>query len=588
MTLTTSTASAVDTGVCVPSPHGVNEVLGASLAGEGENVHLWFSAVTADGRWRIYHTVSADSSAAWSLPTAVAGLTPAGGSDRALLPSVLRRPDGWWMWYAGHDRRGRGVHVGRSVDGRTWQRRGVAVDRGEPGSADADGVNCPAVVEATDGTLVMAYGAANSRGIAAAVSRDGIAWRKIGPILHLRLDGPDSRRVWYPMWLPTGPDTADLLYAGQDDHGRWSILTAGRVDLALLAARPTPLPLTSAVDAVLTHIRAAVTANYLVEPDYHRPAPVYRSPDGRVEQLRPSTSPVFAVREGHGRPARVVKLGRDRASVEREFSGLQALARHYPVPAATLHYRRGQAALVMEHLDGIPLARLAGTDPDRFEAVLDDVAARLAAAAQATLLPASGVDGPSDHTEETPAVLAAWAAELATRLRPWARFRLTLDGEPLDFTLADLIDFTHRRLAQPPAWVVHASGDPHLNNILVAREGQRWWLLDCEYAGLHDLEYLLAKLVTSCFKHTGLLTAQATTRRDCLHLTANVGHPVARRVLTTPWLLDRFARLPVDRERLAAHLLPLLYFRFTTSDGRPPAFGVTALVLAAGTILGER
>ncbi|MBX7266244.1 hypothetical protein KIF24_09585 [Micromonospora sp. Llam7] len=571
----------------MPAPFGVKEVLGASLACDGEVVHLWFSAVIGDGRWRIYYTASADSGA-WSPPAAVAGLTLAGGSEPALLPSVLRRPDGWWMWHAGNNGRGRRVHVARSVDGRAWQRCGTAVDHGEPGSADVDGADCPSVVEAADGTLVMAYGAANSRSIAAAVSRDGIVWRKLGPVLHRRLDGPDSRRVWYPVWLPTGPDTADLLYSGQDDHGRWSILTAGRVDLALLAARPTPLPLTSAAGAALTHIRAAVTSDYLVEPDYHLPALVYRSPDGRVEQLRPSTSPVFAVRDGHGWPAGVVKLGRDRAGVEREFSGLQALARYYPVPAATLHYRRGQAALVMEHLDGIPLARLAGTDPDRFERVLDDVATCLATAARATLLPADQVDGAPDHTEEAPAVLAGWAAALATRLRPWAHLRLTLDGYPLDFTLADLIDLTHRRLAQPPAWVVHASGDPHLNNILVAREGRRWWLLDCEYAGLHDLEYLLAKLVTSCFKHTGLLTTQATTRRDCLNLTADVEHPVARRLLTTPWLLDRLARLPVDRERLAAHLLPLLYFRFTTSDGRPPAFGVTALVLAAGMILGER
>ncbi len=316
MTLTTFTASAVDSGVRVPAPPGVDEVLGASLASEGEHLHLWFSAGTADGRWGIYHTVSADG-AAWSPPAVVAGLTAAGGNDRVLLASVLRRGNEWWMWYAGHDRRGRGLHVARSVDGRAWQHGGMAVDRGEPGSADADGVDCPAVVEAADGTLVMAYGAADSRSIAAAVSRDGIVWRKLGPILHRRLDGPDSRRVWYPVWLSTGPGIADLFYAGQDDHSRWSILTAGRVDLTLLAALPTPLPMTSAVDAALTHIRTAVPADYLVEPDYHRPAPVYRSPDGRVEQLRPSTSPVFAVRDGHGRPAGVLKLGRNRASVER-------------------------------------------------------------------------------------------------------------------------------------------------------------------------------------------------------------------------------------------------------------------------------
>ncbi|MEN3616073.1 phosphotransferase [Plantactinospora sp. ZYX-F-223] len=502
---------------------------------------------------------------------------------------MLRRPDGWWwMWYVCQDERGRRVHMARSVDGRAWHYRRMAVDLGEPGSADADGVDCPSVVATSDGTLVMAYGAGTSRSLAAAVSRDGVIWRKLGPILHRRLVGPDTGRVWYPAWLPTGSDVAELLYAGQDAHACWTILTAGQVALPLLAARPSPLPLTAAADAALTHIRAAVTDDYLVEPDYHRPPPVYRSPDGRVEQLRPSTSPVFTFRDGPGQPAGVVKLGRDRASAEREFSGQQALARYYPIPTATLHYQQGQAALVMEYLDGIPLAGLARTDPARFEAILADVAARLATTAGATLVPTQHLDGPPDHTEEAPAVLAGWAAELTARLRPWSRHRLTLDGEPLPFTLAGLLDLTHGRLAQPPTWVVHASGDPHLNNVHVARHGQRWWLLDCEYAGLHDLEYLLAKLLTSCFKHTGLLTATATTRHQSLHLDARIEHPVGQRLLTTPWLLGPFARLPTDRQRLAAHLLPLLNFRFTSYGDGPPAFGLTALVLAARLILNQQ
>ncbi|MDG4793057.1 phosphotransferase [Micromonospora sp. WMMD1082] len=585
--MTSTAASAVDAGVRMPIPPGVDAVPGASLASDGEDLHVWFSGVSAEGHRRLHHAVSADSGATWSPPNTVVGLEPLAG--QGLSPSVLRRRDGWWMWYVSHDSRGRRVFVARSDDGLVWQRLGVALDHGEPGSADADGVDCPAVVGTSGGSLVMAYGAGSSRSVAAAVSRDGVTWRKLGPILHRRLTGPDSRCIWYPVWLPNGPDTADLLYAGQDDRGRWSFLTTGRVDLAALATRPSPLPLAAAVDAAITHIRSAVTADYLAEPDYHRPALVYRSPDGRVEQLRPSTSPVFAVRDGHGHPAGVVKLGRDRASAEREFSGLQTLARFYPVPAATLHYRQGRAVLVMEHLDGVPLAGLAAADPDRFETVLGDIADHLATAAQATLMPACDLDGRPDHTEETPAVLAAWAAELVARLRPWARHRVTVDGDPLDVTLVDLFDLTHHKLRQPPLWVVDASGDLHLNNVLVARDGRRWWLIDCEYAGLHDLEYLLAKLITSCVKHTGLLTAHASATHDHLHLTTRLAHPLARRVLSMAWLLDRLAGLPVDRERLAAHLLPLLYFRFTPeNDADPPAFGLAALVLSADAILHRR
>lgn len=52
---------------------------------------------------------------------------------------------------------------------------------------------------------------------------------------------------------------------------RWSIRTTGPVDRSLLTARPSPLPVTAAADAVLAHIRSAFPADCLIGRDCDRP-----------------------------------------------------------------------------------------------------------------------------------------------------------------------------------------------------------------------------------------------------------------------------------------------------------------------------
>ncbi|MFJ8364184.1 hypothetical protein [Streptomyces sp. NPDC093984] len=70
----------------------------------------------------------------------------------------------------------------------------------------------------------------------------------------------------------------------------------------------------------------------------------FRSADGRLEQLRRSSTPVFTARTDDAGLV-VVKFGRGRLLVERERTGSQALRRHLPVPATTVHYRGEDAAL---------------------------------------------------------------------------------------------------------------------------------------------------------------------------------------------------------------------------------------------------
>ncbi|MDW6057919.1 methyltransferase domain-containing protein [Streptomyces sp. FXJ1.4098] len=569
----------------LPVPDGCDDVTGVSLAAHQDELHAYLSARPDGGAWAIYRTVSRDGGTTWTAPRLV--LAPgtekaALDSEHVLLPAVLHRGGAWWMWYAGRDGHHRRIHLATSTDGLSWQRHGVVVTTGPVGAPDAYAADCPAIAPTADGGLLMLYGAGTSRSLAAAHSRDGLTWRPLGTVLHRGgPDSPDSRYAFYPALLPEGADRIRLLYAGEDDQARWTVLDAGLLDAALLAERPAPLPLTDEIAAAVDRIRDEVPAPYWDSPnDCHAPAPAYASPDGVLTQLRPSSTPVFAARTAAGTV--VVKPSRGRAFAEREHTGLQALARHLPVPATALHYRGEEATLVAQALDGAPLRDLAVTDPGRFLSVLGEVSARLVHGSTATLTPCREDD--VDHSLQTPAVLSGWVEDLARRLRPWADHALHLNGSPTQLSCRSLIHLARRSLTpdSPGGWLVHASGDLHLGNVLVHPSEPRWWVIDAEFAGLHDLDQTLAKLAGSCLKHTGLLT-DAAVREDhgTLQVTCRLEETVGERLLGTPWLLDRFDGLPLDRARILGLLVPDLYFRLTRDKNAPAAEGLAALALAA-------
>lgn len=574
----------LDDGHLVPMPAGTVDATGACLVSEGTRLRLWFSARTQDGPWQIYQTVSCDGARTWCEPTLALAPDPAHGSTQGthvLLPAVLRRRDGWWMWHAGHDGEHRRIHLARSDDGLTWQRHHLALDLGPTGSCDAYAADCPAVTELPDGGLLMLYGAGTSRSLAAARSDNGLHWHKIGPVLHRgTADAPDTRYAFYPALLPTGHSTAELYYAGEDDTGRWQVMTAGTVDLALLAERPAPLELTAGIDQAVARLRDEVPATFWEEPDdCHADGGGFSSADGRLQQIRPASTPVFTARTDDAGTV-VVKFGRSRTLVEREHSGLQSLGRYLPVPTTSVHYTGEAAALIAQHIEGTRLAELAGADPERFREVLVDLTAHLVHCATATLT--AHATAAADHTRKTPAVATGWVEDLARQLRGIDDLPLHLNGTRLESTIGGLIHLARRHLPQP-RWLIHNTGDMHLNNVLVT--DSNWYLLDGEFTGLHDLDHVVATLLSSVLKHTRLLTGAHVVRRpDGLHLDAGLRGPLGPELLGTPWLLDRFDGLPVDPARVLAHLLPELYFRLTTTAPDPtepaPAAGLAALALA--------
>lgn len=566
----------------LPVPDGCDDVTGTSLVSHHDALHAYPSARPDGGAWAIYRSTSHDGGATWTRPHLV--LAPsddpqATDHEHVLLPSVLHRAGTWWMWYAGRDGHHRRIHLATSPDGQTWTRRGLAVTTGPAGAPDAYAADCPAVTPTPDGGLLMVYGAGTSRSLAAAHSTDGLTWRPLGVILNRGGPGtPDSRYAFYPALVPDAAGRVRLLYAGEDDAARWQILDAGLLDIALLAERPAPLPLDEKVDAAVARIRAEVPDRYWQPPhDCHAPAPAYASADGTITQFRPSSTPVFAARTPH--TTVIIKAGRGRVFTEREHTGLQALARHLPVPATALHYRGAEAMLISEAIDGVPLRDLAVTAPEQFVRVLKDLTARLVQSATATLTAYQEQD--ADYSLQTPAVLSGWVEDLARRMRPWWDHPLHLNGAPSQLTCGALIHLARRALT-PGGWLAYGTGDLHLDNVLVNASG-RWWVIDGEFAGLHDLDQQLAKLAGSCLKHTGLLTSAAVTaHHDALDITCELTGPLGNQLLSTSWLLSRFDGLPVHRGRVLGLLLPDLYFRLTRDDSVPAtAEGLAQLALAA-------
>jgi hypothetical protein len=201
------------------------------------------------------------------------------GLGNVYAPEIVRDGNRWRMYYGaqgrdGHDR----IQLAESLDGFTWNRRGVVLDCG-----DANHVNDPSVVRHGDGWW-MFYTVAETGErdeIAAATSRDGIAWEKRGTVFPR-----GTGAVW---------DSAKV--------GRPSVLLeSGRFRL-WYDGQPTPEAVASneLAKSVLAEGRAvgyAESADGLAWK--RRPEPVFREGAGAVQVAKEGGRHVMLIESGSG------------------------------------------------------------------------------------------------------------------------------------------------------------------------------------------------------------------------------------------------------------------------------------------------
>ncbi len=125
----------------------------------------------------IGRTEAAAGSFDWQRVATVLEASESWEEGRVGGPSVLRRNGAFELWYAGGD----GAGIGRAVssDGVHWSRQPSTPVLDPAESWELGGVRAPAVAQAPDGRLWMAYEAGDGSAVGVASSSDGIEWSRV-------------------------------------------------------------------------------------------------------------------------------------------------------------------------------------------------------------------------------------------------------------------------------------------------------------------------------------------------------------------------------------------------------------------------
>ncbi|MBI5831051.1 MAG: discoidin domain-containing protein [Armatimonadetes bacterium] len=179
-----------------------NPVLGGALGTcfdisvlrDGERYRMWFS-------WRPRKSIALVESkdgVHWSEPVIVLGPNPASGWEEDMnRPVVIRRADGYHMWFTGQAKGGSRIGYATSADGVTWRRATDKPVLAPEAAWEKVAVMCPHVLwdEATRQFRMWYSGGDQYEpdAIGYATSPDGIAWTRLpaNPIF-----AADPKRVW--------------------------------------------------------------------------------------------------------------------------------------------------------------------------------------------------------------------------------------------------------------------------------------------------------------------------------------------------------------------------------------------------------
>ncbi len=163
---------------------------------------------------------------------------PAGAFDALTCawPKVVRDESGWKLYYHslsdGHFHTGLATSIGlaTSRDGLRWEKAGLLLGPGKPGSFDERAVGTRHVLR-INGEYVMFYEGVDGAGyhsIGLALSDDGIRWRRDGegdsglPVLSPAPKGSglwDARAIGTPCVVPMQDGSFRMYYVGASEGG---------------------------------------------------------------------------------------------------------------------------------------------------------------------------------------------------------------------------------------------------------------------------------------------------------------------------------------------------------------------------------
>lgn len=165
-----------------------------SLLKEGDTYRMWFSWKAKLG----IGLVESKDGIHWSEPVLVFGPDKeTGWEDNINRPIVIKRSDGYHMWYSGQTEDHSWIGYATSADGKTWKRMSERPVLSADTSWEKDSLMCPDVIWDEEAKLYRMWYSGGDwyepNAIGYATSPDGLHWTKSAenPIF-----GPDPNSTW--------------------------------------------------------------------------------------------------------------------------------------------------------------------------------------------------------------------------------------------------------------------------------------------------------------------------------------------------------------------------------------------------------
>lgn len=320
-----------------------------------------------------------------------------------------------------------------------------------------------------------------------------------------------------------------------------------------------------------------------VTGDAHSPhEPAFQDEARGIRQIRPSSTPVFEITGPTG--TEVLKLGRSRYHVEREFHANTRLRATMPVVPMAIRYIGSEPVLIMPRIDGSVLSKVATVAPSLFMQVVEDVMRRVCDSY-------ARMGGPCTHSIDTE------LPTTASRLGPWIdnvlaysehtalTAMLTVNGRSIGVSVAYELGDARRVLDSAVNSCMFFTGDNHLRNFIVCPDGT-WHAIDFEFGGHVDVNLMAAKFVGSLVKDLDGIASTSLTY-DSANLTVAVTYGYVNdqiaRLCETDWIWDRLASIPLDMRRVRAYVLADLTLRLKAvwNGGDDDATRAIAMVACA-------
>lgn len=217
---------------------------------QGSVYKMWYSGYSApdlSGIYRIYYATSSDG-LVWNRQGLAIDVGAPGSYDDFFVYNPFVMYDGTYrMWYDGNDHTNVRIMYATSTDGITWMKRGVSLNLGAPGSKENVHVTSAAILNESGGYHMWYRGSDGSiNRIFYATSSDGISWTGRKMVIDVGPANTESVHVNDPAVLHLPGKPYQVWYTGRSSSG------VDRIHYATLSpfALPAPVDVAFYLDSV--------------------------------------------------------------------------------------------------------------------------------------------------------------------------------------------------------------------------------------------------------------------------------------------------------------------------------------------------